>query len=52
MGSHVAEHLLQLGHRVIILDSLSGGFRDNVPAGADFIEGSIQDHKLIDHWLR
>ena len=48
MGSHVAEHLLKLGHRVIVLDDLSGGFRDNVPVGAEFIEGSIQDHKLID----
>jgi len=48
MGSHVAEHLLRLGHRVIILDDLSGGFRDNVPSGAEFIEGSILDHKLID----
>jgi UDP-glucose 4-epimerase len=48
MGSHVAEQLVKLGHRVIILDDLSGGFRDNVPAGAEFIEGSIQDHKLID----
>src|SRR6266852_781198 len=48
MGSHVAEHLLRLGHRVIILDDLSGGFRDNVPPGAQFVEGSIQDHELID----
>lgn len=48
MGSHVAEHLLRLGQRVIILDDLSGGFRDNVPSGAEFIEASILDHKLID----
>src|SRR5438477_2083455 len=49
MGSHVAEHLIKLGHRVIVLDDLSGGFRDNVPAGAEFVEGSIQDRRLIDH---
>lgn len=49
MGSHVAEHLVKLGHRVIVLDDLSGGFRDNVPPDTLFIEGSIQDHQLIDH---
>src|SRR4030095_2920522 len=48
MGSHVAEHLVKLGHRVIILDDLSGGFRDNTPLGAEFIEGSILDYELID----
>jgi len=48
MGSHVAEHLVKAGHRVIVFDDLSGGFSDNIPAGTDFIEGSIQDHKLVD----
>jgi len=48
IGSHVAEHLVRKGHRVVVLDDLSGGFRENVPAGSDFVEGSILDHKLID----
>jgi UDP-glucose 4-epimerase len=48
MGSHIAEHLLKLGHSVVVLDDLSGGFRDNVPPDAQFIEGSIQDHELVD----
>ena len=52
MGSHVAEHLVKRGHRVVILDDLSGGFRDNVPLGTEFIEGSIQDHELIDRLFR
>jgi len=47
MGSHVAEHLLKLGHEVIVLDDLSGGFADNVPAGATFVDGSILDEELI-----
>jgi nucleoside-diphosphate-sugar epimerase len=25
MGSHVPEHLLKLGHEVVVLDDLSGG---------------------------
>lgn len=48
MGSHVADTLLQQGHSVVVLDDLSGGFVENVPAGAIFIEGSILNHKLID----
>ena len=48
MGSHVAEHLIRLGHRVVIIDDLSGGFKVNVPTGATFIEGSILDHHLLE----
>jgi len=48
IGAHVAEELLQRGHEVIALDDLSGGFTDNVPAGATFVEGSINDSVLID----
>lgn len=48
IGSHVADELLAAGHQVLVLDDLSGGFRDNVPAGATFLEGSILDHELID----
>jgi UDP-glucose 4-epimerase len=47
MGSHVAEHALRMGHEVVVLDDLSGGFADNVPRGAEFIEGSILDHELL-----
>jgi len=48
IGSHVAEHLLKLGHEVVVLDDLSGGFADNVPEGATFIKGTIVDENLID----
>jgi UDP-glucose 4-epimerase len=47
MGSHVAEQLLRLGHDVVVLDDLSGGFRDNVPEHATFVQGSVLDHDLI-----
>ena len=47
IGSHVAAHLLRQGHQVVGLDDLSGGFRDHVPAGVKFIEGSITDRELI-----
>jgi len=47
MGSHVAERLLRLGHKVVVLDDLSGGFEENVPKDATFVHGSIVDHELI-----
>jgi UDP-glucose 4-epimerase len=37
IGSHVAEALVSRGHRVIILDDLSSGRRDNVPPGAELV---------------
>jgi UDP-glucose 4-epimerase len=52
VGSHVAEHLLRMGHRVVVLDDLSGGYRENVPAGASFVEGSILDHAMVDSLFR
>lgn len=52
MGSHVAEHLLKMGHKVVVLDDLSGGFPENVPANATFVHGSILDHTLIDDLFR
>jgi len=47
IGSHVAKHCLKQGHRVIVLDDLSGGFEDHIPEGAIFIKGSITDIELI-----
>ncbi|PWI46022.1 UDP-glucose 4-epimerase GalE [Streptomyces sp. ICBB 8177] len=43
VGSVVAAHLLEAGHRVTVLDDLSTGHRAGVPAAADFVEGRIQD---------
>lgn len=48
MGSHIAEHLVRDGHQVVVLDDLSGGFIDNVPAGTKFVQGSVVDHELVD----
>jgi UDP-glucose 4-epimerase len=47
IGSHVAERLLGRGHEVVALDDLSGGFADNVPKGAVFVEGSVLDAALL-----
>ncbi|MER5962045.1 UDP-glucose 4-epimerase GalE [Streptomyces sp. NPDC002057] len=43
VGSVVAAHLLERGHRVTVLDDLSTGFAEAVPEGAEFVQGRIQD---------
>src|SRR6266536_2176228 len=48
IGSHVARHCLDLGHDVVVLDDLSGGFEDHIPKGSQFVKGSVTDHALID----
>jgi UDP-glucose 4-epimerase len=48
IGSHVAEALLVGGHRVTVLDDLSGGYRENIPVGAAFVEGTFTDAALVD----
>jgi len=42
IGSHVAEHLVARGHEVAIVDDLSAGKRENLPAGATFYEADIR----------
>jgi len=43
IGSHLAEQLAGLGHRVVVADDLSGGFRENIPNGAVFDHINLVD---------
>ncbi len=43
IGSHVADAYLARGHRVWVVDNLSSGRRENVPAQAAFVEMDIRD---------
>ncbi len=47
IGQHVCRELLDKGHKVVALDDLSGGFEENVPPGAHFVRGSINDVALV-----
>jgi UDP-glucose 4-epimerase len=52
IGSHVAEALVKRGYEVVVLDDLSGGLTENVPKGAEFVEGSVTDDKLLASLLK
>ena len=52
IGSHAADALLERGHTVHVLDDLSGGRRENVPAGAFFHELDVRDPAVRDLWAR
>src|ERR1039458_1143509 len=47
IGSHVCRCLIHEGNRVIGLDDLSGGFRDHLPEGVQFVQGSVTDAALV-----
>jgi UDP-glucose 4-epimerase len=48
IGSHIAEHLSNEGHKVTILDSLRTGFEYNLNGlNVDFVKGDIRDEKLV-----
>ena len=47
IGSHLVDSLLADNHDVVVLDDLSGGFRDNVPAGSNLVVGSCCDERLV-----
>jgi UDP-glucose 4-epimerase len=43
IASHIADAYLSLGHEVVIIDNLSTGKRENIPANARFIEMDVND---------
>jgi UDP-glucose 4-epimerase len=47
IGSHVADACLDLGMDVVATDDLSGGFRENVPEAASWVEGDLRDAEFV-----
>ncbi len=42
IGSHIADGVVAAGHEVVVLDNLSSGKRENVPAQATLVEADIR----------
>ncbi len=47
IGSHVAQHFIDAGIDVVVLDDLSSGSADFVPAGAVFEQGTLVDRDFV-----
>ncbi len=47
IGSHVVDSCLALGMEVLATDDLSGGFIENVPEGAEWLEGDLRDSSFV-----
>jgi len=47
IGSHVARRFLAEGCSVVGVDDLSGGKRENIPDGVQFIQGDLKDPATI-----
>ena len=52
IGSHIVDELIDMGYRVIVVDDLSGGHKENLNPRAIFIKASITNNKIIDEVFR
>jgi len=46
IGSHVADHLIEAGHEVVIVDNFATGRRDNLNSKAQFVELDVSSKAL------
>ena len=47
LGSHLSEQLSTLGHKVIGIDNMIGGYKDNIPKSVEFHNIDCCDFKKI-----
>lgn len=47
IGGAVSKKLISQGHKVVTIDNLSTGFREEIPSGVFLIEGNCQDITII-----
>ncbi len=52
IGSHLLESLLAAGHTATVIDDLSTGKRENLPAGVTLIQGDITTAGIFDDMLK
>ena len=48
LGSHLADRLSSLGHKVVGIDNMIGGYKDNIPKNIEFHNIDLHSQKVID----
>jgi UDP-glucose 4-epimerase len=51
IGAHIIRALLDSGRNVVVIDDLSGGFRDNIPSTVPLIECNVLDRSRIEAFM-
>lgn len=52
IGAHVTRALAEAGEKVVVLDDVSSGIVERLPAGVPLVRGSVRDRELLDGVLR
>ena len=52
LGSHLSEQLVELGHNVIGVDNMIGGYEDNVPKNIEFHNEDCCDFEKINNLMK
>lgn len=52
LGSHLVDAMVEEGHEVVGCDNLIGGYRDNVPDGAEFYEEDCNNFDKMKELLK
>ncbi len=52
IGSHIVDALVRRGHRVVVIDNLSAGKKENVNPKAKFYKADIRDKKVTEIFKR
>lgn len=52
IGAHVARSMAAAGERAVVLDDLSTGVPERIPAGIPLVRGSLLDRAAVDRTLR
>lgn len=51
LGSHIADKAISQGHEVVGVDSLIGGYKDNVPSRATWYVGDCNNLNQLARWM-
>ncbi|HEX2336387.1 MAG TPA: NAD-dependent epimerase/dehydratase family protein, partial [Hyphomicrobiaceae bacterium] len=52
IGSHAVYSVLEAGYKVVVVDDLSTGVRENLAPAAQLYKGDIADRDLLDAVIR